>query len=31
LIFKLLNRLAVNPRGLSIEAKNPAYKSRFYF
>ena len=31
LIFKLLNRLAVNPRGLSVEAKNPAYKSRFYF
>jgi glucose-6-phosphate isomerase len=31
LIFKLLNRLAVNPRGLSVEAKNPAYNSRFYF
>ena len=31
LIFKLLNRLAVNPRGLSIEAKNPAHKSLFYF
>ena len=31
LIFKLLNRLAVNPRGLFVEAKNPVYKSLFYF
>ena len=31
LIFKLLNRLAINPRGFSIEAKNPAYNSLFYF
>ena len=31
LIFKLLNRLTVNPRGLFVEAKNPVYKSLFYF
>ena len=31
LIFKLLNRLAVNPRGLFVEAKNPVHKSLFYF
>jgi hypothetical protein len=31
LIFKLLNRLAVNARGLSIIAKKPAFNSLFYF
>jgi hypothetical protein len=31
LIFKLLNRLAVNSRGLSIIAKKPAFNSLFYF
>ena len=31
LIFKLLNRLAVNPRGLFVEAGNPVHKSLFYF
>ena len=31
LIFKLLNRLAVKPRGLFVEAKNPVHKSLFYF
>ena len=31
LIFKLLNRLAINPRGLFIEVKDPACNSRFYF
>ena len=31
LIFKLLNRLVVNPRGLFVEAKNPVHKSLFYF
>jgi glucose-6-phosphate isomerase len=31
LIFKLLNRLAINPRGLSIEAEDPVFNSRFYF
>jgi glucose-6-phosphate isomerase len=31
LIFKLLNRLTINPRGLSIEAGDPVFNSRFYF
>ena len=30
LIFKLLNRLAVNPRGLFVEVRNPVHKSLFY-
>ena len=31
LIFKLLNRLAVNPRGLFVEVRDPVHKSLFYF
>ena len=31
LIFKLLNRLAVNPRRLFVEMKDPVHKSLFYF
>jgi len=30
LIFKLLNRLAANRRGLSVQAKNPVHQSLFY-
>ncbi|TVP75289.1 MAG: glucose-6-phosphate isomerase [Puniceicoccaceae bacterium] len=30
LVFKLLNRLAVNHRGILIDKKNPAHRSLFY-
>jgi glucose-6-phosphate isomerase len=30
LIFKLLNRLAANQRGLSVDVKNPVYQSLFF-
>jgi hypothetical protein len=30
LIFKLLNRLVANQRGLSVEVKKPIYNSLYY-